>query len=232
VKYGDSSLITTIFTAADGIQAYMVQGVCSSKTGKNRAAFFQPGMLLELVVYEHSQKKLHRIREFSAAYIYCTIQESVVKNSIVLFSAELLLRLLPEHAPMPWLFDLASEYFISLDKMRTEDVANFPLFFIQQCSRALGYDLSGHYSPDTPHINIQDGGFTGHAPSSPPYLDSEDTKLLDLLLNVQGLDELKHLEMNSPARFRLIDWYIVFLKEHTQYMGNIRSLPVLRTILH
>lgn len=232
VKYGDSSIITTIFTNTYGIQTYIVQGVRSTKAKTNRAGFFQPGMLLELVVYQQPQKNMQRIREFQPAYIYTTVQESVIKNSIVLFSVELLLRLLPEHAPMPVLFDFTNKYFTEMDKMPTESVANLPLFFIIQCSRFLGYELKGDYTKDTPYLNLQEGGFTSHAPASIPYTKDEDAVALNAFIREEDYDQLKHVEMSAAMRFRLIDWYIAFLKQHTQHMGNIKSLAVLQTILH
>ena len=232
VKYGDSSIITTIFTDTYGIQTYIVQGVRSTKAKTNRAGFFQPGMLLELVVYQQPQKNMQRIREFQPAYIYTTVQESVIKNSIVLFSVELLLRLLPEHAPMPVLFDFTNKYFTEMDKMPTESVANLPLFFIIQCSRFLGYELKGDYTKGTPYLNLQEGGFTAHAPASIPYTKDEDAVALNAFIREEDYDLLKHVEMSAAMRFRLIDWYIAFLKQHTQHMGNIRSLAVLQTILH
>ena len=210
----------------------MVQGVRSSRASQNRAGFFQPGVLLELVVYHQPNKNMQRIREFQAAYLYNGMQENVVKNSIVLFSVELLLRLLPEHAPLPRLFDFACNYFITLDKKEADSIANFPLFFIIQCSFILGYELKGDYNTLTPHLNLQEGSFTEQAPQEAPFTGDEDASILSLLLKVEDYETLKQVEMNAAMRLRLLDWYVSFLQRHTQHMGNIRSLPVLRAILH
>jgi DNA repair protein RecO (recombination protein O) len=232
VKYGETSLVVTAFTDLYGVQTYMVQGVRTAKSRQNRAAFFQPGTLLELVVYHQPQKTMQRIREFQAAYIYNGLQEDVVKNSIVLFSVEVLLRLLPELGPLPSLFTLAYEYFIALDKMPLHTVANFPLFFIIECSRELGYTLKGQYTPETPYLNSTDGGFTDHAPAEPSGLSDDEARALSMLLQVTDTTALNHIEMNAGQRLRLIDWYVAYLQQHTQHMGNIRSLSVLRAILH
>lgn len=232
IKYGDSSIISTIFTADYGVQTYIVQGVRSAKTGKNRSAFFQPGMLLDLVVYQQQQKNMQRIREYQAAYIYTTLNEDVVKNSVLLFSTELLLRLLPEHAPMKSLFGSAYDYFILLDQVKAADVANFPLYFMIQCSRELGYEPSGAYSEQTPHLNLQQGGFTSDPPPAAPFMSEEDACALNILLIASDAASISQTIMSSATRMRLTDWYIAFLQQHTQHMGNIKSLPVLRAILH
>jgi DNA repair protein RecO (recombination protein O) len=232
IKYGDTSLVVTIFTATLGLQIYMVQGVRTSKTGKNRAAYFQPGMLLDMVVNEQPQKNMQRIREYNAAYIYDSLRQDVVKNSIALFSVEVLLRLLPEHAPMSTLFELAWQYFITLDETPVSKAANFPLYFIMQCSREFGYDLKGSYSTETPYLHLQEGGFADHPPMSPPYVQPEEASLLSELLKVDDYAALEHVHMNAEIRMHLTDWFIAFLQQHTQHMGNIKSLSVLRTILH
>ncbi len=231
VKYGETSLVVTMFTEIYGVQTYMVRGVRAVKAKQNRAVFFQPGTLLDMVVYHQPQKTMQHIREFQAAHIYSGLQEDVVKNSIVLFSVELLLRLLPELGPLPSLFALTFEYFMALDKMSHHDVANFPLFFIMECSRELGYPLKGSYTGETPYLNMTEGGFTDHAPAE-SGISNEDAQVLSLLLQVTSIDTLQQVAMNAEMRLRLIDWYVGYLQQHTQHMGNIRSLSVLRAILH
>lgn len=232
VKYGDSSIIATIFTQDLGIQTYMVQGVRSSTAGKNRAAFFQPGMLLELVVSQQSQKNMQRIREFQAAHIYNTLHEDIVKNSILIFSVEVLLRVLPEHAPMPSLFTHAYDFFIYLDKAAVNEAANLPIYFMIECSRELGYELTGMWSEQTPYLNLREGGFTDHPPSAPPYISDDEARVLNQLLLAPDFASIGRIQMSSTARANLTDWYIAFLQQHTQHMGNIKSLAVLRAILH
>lgn len=232
VKYGDTSLVCTIFTGIYGVQTYMVQGVRSSKTKNNKAGLLQPATLLDMVVYHKPNTQLQRIREFQFAHIYKTLQEDIVKNSIALFSVELLLRLLPENAPLPELFDFALDYFKKLDEMQGEAIANFPLYFVIQCSHLLGYDIKGSYSKDTPHLDLHEGGYTQHSPVMPPFVNDEDSKALSKLLQVKDLTGLIHAEMNAAMRFRLLDWYVAFLQRHSQHMGNIRSLHVLQAILH
>lgn len=232
VKYGDTSVIATIFTEQYGVQSYMVQGVRSSKAKNNKAALLQPATLLDMVVYHKPQTKLHRIKEFQYAYIYTQLQEEIVKNSVALFSAEVLLRMLPEEAIMQELFQFSFLYFQQLDAMPVAGIANFPLYFLIQCSRILGYEISGTYTAETPYLNMQDGAFTATPPRMDTYLQDDDAIALSKLLLVDEVKELQTVSLNADTRNRLLDWYIAFMHSHTQHMGNIRSLAVLRTILH
>ncbi|MBA3828732.1 MAG: DNA repair protein RecO [Taibaiella sp.] len=232
VKYGDTSLICTVFTALFGVQAYMVQGVRTSKTKQNKAAFFQPATLLDMVVYHKPQSQLQRIREFQAAYIYTAMHEHIVKNSITLFSIELLLRLLPEGAPMMEVFDFSFDYFCVLDKEEVAAVPNFPLYFIVQISRHLGYELKGSYSEATPHLNLQDGGFTSSVPLAVPFVSDDDAAALALILKATDTASLKNIHLNSSARQRLLEWYLTFLHQYTQHLGAIKSLAILQAVMH
>ena len=60
-KYGETSLIVLAYTEQFGIQSYLVQGVRTSSVTKSaQATYFQPGAILDLVVYHHEQKSLQQ----------------------------------------------------------------------------------------------------------------------------------------------------------------------------
>lgn len=234
IKYGETSLVSTIFTHVYGVQTFLVQGVraAGAKSRQSRAGLLQPCSLLDLVVYHKPGTGLQRIREFQPAYLYTGIQEEVIRNSIALFSVELLLRLLPPDAPQPGLFEFSFDYFRSLDTLPPEITANFPLYFIVECSRHLGYEIRGGYSAQTPYLNLQEGSFTAHAPQVRPFVSEEDAQALDSILHVNDVASLATVGMNAQMRFRLLEWFLEFLHQHTQHLGTIKSLSVLQAILH
>lgn len=231
VKYGETSLICSVFTEIYGVQSYLVQGVRSAKA-KGKAGLLQPATLLDMVVYQKPNANLQRIKEFQPAYIYTTLQEHVVKNSVALFSVELLLRLLPEQAPFSELFELSFEYFCSLDAADVQLAGNYPLFFMIQCCNMLGYDIDGGYSVATPHLNLREGGYSEHPPAEPPYVTDDDARMLHGIMTSGTIENSRNINMNGDARFRLLDWLLAYMHNHTQHMGEVRSLPVLRAVLH
>lgn len=230
IKYGETSLIVSIFTEHFGVQSYLVQGV--RKTGQNKSGLLQPATLLELEAYQQPQKNLQRLKTFNNAYFYKDLQQDVVKNCIALFSVEVLLRLLPEHAPLPDLFAYSFHYFQKIDDAAAGTMGNYPLYFIIQCGNLLGFELKGAYSLKTPYLNIEEGGFSEHPPLTQIPINSEEADMLTKIASLTSEDELNAIIMHSDARYRLIDWYLDFLHRHTQHLGQIRSLPVLRNILH
>ncbi len=56
IKYGDSSIIATVYTETLGRKAFMVSGVHSRKS-KLKQALFQPLSLLDMEVWRTFQRK-------------------------------------------------------------------------------------------------------------------------------------------------------------------------------
>src|SRR6476469_3482718 len=97
VKYGETSLVVTMFTEAFGLQSYIVNNVrITSKQSVGKAAHFQPAAMLDLVVYHNQFVNLQRIKEFKWGYLYQHLFSSVRKNSVALFMIELLSKCLKE----------------------------------------------------------------------------------------------------------------------------------------
>jgi DNA repair protein RecO (recombination protein O) len=232
VKYGETSLISTVFTEAFGVQSYIVKGVRSAQSKHHKAALLQPATLLELVAYHSANKNIQYLREFHCIFPYQNLQEQVVKNSIALFSVELLLRLLPPHAPLQDLFAFCLHYFQSLDRFHENDTPNFPLYFMAQSSKILGYELKGNYTEQTPFLNIIEGGFSKEQPLLAPSFTNEQTKRLSDLVACNSLEAAAQVRMNATTRFQLLEWYLSFLQHYAQHLGVLKSLSVLRTILH
>src|ERR1700737_1159994 len=97
VKYGETSLIATLFTELFGLQSYLVNGVrASSKKGPGKANLFQPAAILDLVVYHSDLKNLQRIKEFRWSYIPQEIFSDIRKNAVSVFMVEILSRSLKQ----------------------------------------------------------------------------------------------------------------------------------------
>ena len=228
VKYGESSLIVTLFTEHYGVQSYLAQGVRKSK--RNQTGLLQPSLLIDLETDHKPNKNLQRLRNFHPSFIYQTIQEDVVKNSIALFSAELLLRLLPEHAPFQELFDFSFHYFQLLDQSPPQQAANYPLYFLIRTGQLLGYHVKGSYSESSPFLDAQEGGFVANETIG-NTLTRQEAMQLALLLEKDHSVFFDH-PLSSATRNAITDWYLEFLKLHSQHLGALKSLEIIRTILH
>jgi len=228
VKYGESSIITTLFTEMYGVQSYVAKGIRGAK--KNNAGLLQPTLLLSLECDYKPHKNLQYLKNFNLDYLYQSLQEDVVKNSVAIFCCEVLLRLLPPHAHMQEVFDYSFGFLKNLDKADQERTANFPLLFLIRISALLGYKIKGRYSAKNCFLNLEEGCFTSEAPVLFP-LKNETIKALDDILSIED-EFFQRYKLPAAARAELTEWFLDFLRMHAQHLGAIKSLKILRTILH
>ena len=145
VKYGETSIVATIYTEIFGIQSYLVNGVrTQSKTSK--AALFQPSSLLDMQVYHNELKNLQRIKELKWSVLYHNILSDVTRNSVALYMVEVLHKCLKQQEAYADLFHFCEDAFIQLDGSNDEVAANFPLYFSIQLAQFFGIQLQDNYS--------------------------------------------------------------------------------------
>ena len=232
VKYGETSVIVTIFTELFGIQSYLVNGVrTSSKKGSGKANLFQPTSILEMVVYHNELKQLQRIKEFRWSFLYQYILSDVRKNAVALFMIELLTKCLKQPEANPDLFHFTEDSFIHLDEASDAVTANFPLFFALHLPVFFGFRFSDNYSERHPFLDLQEGEFVKEQPKHPHFLDDKQAFVTSQLLKVQQPEELGDIKLNHDFRRNLLYTYETYYALHVQDFGTMRTLPVLREIL-
>jgi DNA repair protein RecO (recombination protein O) len=232
VKYGDTSIITTVYTALFGVQSYIVKGVRkSSKTSAGKASYFQPAALLEMEVHQNNMKHLQFIREYQWSYLYETVLFDVVRNTVASYIVELLQHALKEPEANPELFYLTEDALKALDKGSDTFTANLPLYFTLQLASELGFQLLGEYSDATAFFDLQEGMFIKDTPTHPYYIEGELAKITSQILHCNELAELEHLSLNRTIRRALLAAYQNFMSLHIQDFGEIKSLAIIQEVL-
>ena len=173
VKYGETSIIVTIFTELFGVQSYLVNGVrTANKKGAGKASLFQPSGILELVVYHNELKQLNRIKEFKWGYLYQHIFSDIRKNVVALFMVELLTKCLKQPEPNAELFYFVEDAFIHLDESSEAVAANFPLFFALHLAVFFGFRIQDSYSEKKSILDLREGIFVEERPDHPHFLET------------------------------------------------------------
>ncbi len=232
VKYGETSLVVTIFTELFGVQTYMVNGVRSSKKSASKANQFQPAAILDLVVYHNDAKGMQRIKEFSWSHLYENVLSNVLKNSIALYMVELLQKCLKQPEQNTELFDFCEASFLQLDNASTTVTANFPLFFSLHLTHFFGFRMIDNYSDVDSYLDLQEGNFIDHQPTHPHFVDSEYAQLTSLLLKVMQPYELEQFKLNHEIRRLLLLKYQDYYALHIQDFGQMKTLLVLHEVLN
>jgi DNA repair protein RecO (recombination protein O) len=232
VKYGDTSIITTVYTALFGVQTYIVKGVRkSSKTSAGKASYFQPTALLEMEVHQNNMKHLQFIREYQWSYLYEKVLFDVVRNTVATYIVELLQHALKEPEANPELFYLTEEALKALDKGSDAFTANLPLYFTLQLASELGFQLLGEYSDETAFFDLQEGMFIKDAPAHPYFIEGELARLTSEILHCKDLSDLDQLSLNRNIRRSLLAAYQNFMSLHIQDFGEIKSLAIIQEVL-
>lgn len=232
VKYGDTSLIVTMFTEVYGIQSYMVNGVRkeSVKTGMH-ASQFQPATLLDLVVYHNEHQNLQRIKDCQWAVLYQQIFSDIRKNTVALFMVELLQKCLKQPDPQPELFHFLEDALQGLDDATPMVAANFPIYFALHLSHFFGFRMQDTYDDSNMMLDLREGIFVNEAPAHPYWAGNQLSFTVSQFLKAQIPADLNQIPMNREGRRLLLDTCLQFYSLHISDFGNLRSLPVLQEVL-
>jgi DNA repair protein RecO (recombination protein O) len=206
-KFGETSIIVTIFTEQFGLQSYIVNGV-RSKTSKNRIALYQPLTLLNLVAY-HRGANIERLKEISCLYPYRSLMADTRKSSLAMFINELLNKTVKDESHAGEIFQFLYDSLTALDA-QTEGFENFHLIFMLKLARFLGF---GVYT-----LNEVLGG---------RMTDRETEGVLEKLLSA---DYHTSLKITNIQRRNLLELLLKFYAEHMENLGEIRSVQVLREV--
>jgi DNA repair protein RecO (recombination protein O) len=229
VKYGETSLIVTLFTQLYGLQSYMVNGVRTGTKGYAKAVYFQPGALLDVVVYHNELKNLQRIKEFKWDHLYEHIFSDVLKNAVAVFMVELLSKCLKEPEPNNELYDFVEDAFIHLDRSNTAVTANFPIWFAIHLAVFFGFRISDEHTNGS-YLDLQEGIFTDIQPNHPYYLEADAAGSIAGFLKAMHPDDLTEIKMNRESRRKIIAAMEHFYALHIAEFGTMKTLPVLREI--
>ncbi len=231
VKYGETSIITTVYTELFGVQSYIVKGVRQSlKKSGGKAIYFQPAAILDMVVYHNEFKNLNFIKEYQWGYLYQNIFFDVVKNTVAMYIVEMLQHSLKQPEANPELFYLVEDTLKQLDRGSSILTANLPLYFSLHLAGELGFRMQGEFSPATPYLDLQEGQFTDYKPIHSYYIDKQLAEATTKLLSINFYNDLENIHLSREIRRELLKAYQNYIALHVSDFGEIKSLPILQEI--
>jgi DNA repair protein RecO (recombination protein O) len=215
MKYRESSLLVTIYTAEFGISSYVENGVRSAKA-KHKIALFQPLTLLELEVYHKPGKGLHRISEAKCYYPYRRIPFDIAFSSIALFLTEVLGKVLKEEEANPILFEFLEESFQLLDQ-GSGHMENFHLQFLWRLSEFLGFHAGqvGEFLDQLREAGV-------------PGMGELDPKAVQTLFDSYYGEATG---INRAQRAAILRALIYYYGLHMESFGELKSLQILQEVM-
>lgn len=231
-KYGDTSVIASIYTELFGLQQYIIKGVrTTSKKGANKAVYYQPAAILQMEAYHYPMKSMQMVKEVNWAYVYENVYADVVRNAVATYIVEVLQQTLqPE--PHPELFYLIEDSFKQLDKGGATLVSNLPIYFLIHLSETLGFGLQGIYADATPVLDIKEGHFVKEKPIHPYFLEGAEAATASKFMQITFYNDLENIELNSAQRKKILELFQLSLSWHYKGFKEIKSLFILQAVLH
>jgi DNA repair protein RecO (recombination protein O) len=228
VKYGETSIIASVYTQAFGIQSYMVNGVRTTGRG-SRAHFFQPSSILDMQVYHNELRNLQRIKDLKWSIIYRNLLSDVTKNAVALYMVEMLQKCLKQPEANSDLFLFCEDAFLQLDTADPAVTGNFPIYFSMQLAPFLGFRLLDNYSPDHTFFDFREGNFSSikEAPDADPGTGYAISQLLKAM---HPLD-LREISISRNMRRTILKNMESFYGWHSPDFGVMKTLPVLSAVL-
>jgi DNA repair protein RecO (recombination protein O) len=227
IKYGESSVIATVYTRDFGRQSYMVNAARTKKS-KNKSGLLQPLFIVDIVAYQKQGRDLQRIKELKSGQVYQNIPFEISRSAIVLFIAEILYKTINEHESYPEMYDFIKNSLLYFDLME-EGASNFHLWFLYRLTEYLGF------LPDTGNSGFQGwfdtrtGAILHHEPSHPFFANKDVTASLAKISGLK-IGELGTFKLKREMRNSLLSVLVQYYQLHFGELGEIKSLNVLREV--
>ena len=215
IKYKESSIIVKIYTEELGVQSYIINGVRSTRSKRNKIALYQPLTLLDLVVYFREDKQLQRLSEAKCNYPFVSIPLNPRKSAVVLFLVEILSKTLKEQSGNMELFRFIWDALLWLDT--NNPIENFHLVFLVKLAKYLGF---------SPH-NAKEVYEELKYELDPQWTMSDEAGLMNQLLHSEVA---KTPVLTGKQRSSLLAILIALYQAHVEHFGSIKSVKVLNQI--
>jgi DNA repair protein RecO (recombination protein O) len=226
-KYGDTSLISNIYTESHGKISFLIQGARKHKA-KLKANLFQPLFLLDMEIYYKEKRQLQKIKEARMDYPFETILFDDSKRSIAIFLAEVLNKSIQSEDYDHQLFEFIATHIKMLD-LKEKGLANFHVYFLVQLTKFLGFYPQNNHNAEHTFFDLKNGYFTSTRPFHNHYLNPEESKVFHKIMEYSS-NQHENMEIPGKLRKNLLDSIINFYYLHHPGKMQLKSYEILKEI--
>ncbi len=227
IKYGESSVIATVFTREFGRQSYMINASRSRKS-KNKAGLLQPLFLVDLEVYQKQTREVQRVKEMKSFQTYQNIPFELTKSTQAIFLAEMLYKTIHEQESYPELFDFTKNALLYFDLME-QGWQNFHLYFLFRLTEYFGFMPDTRKEGFEGWFDLHKGAIVPFEPSHPMFANKEASEKI-IQLSLLKINELDTFKISRSMRETLLSVLVDYYQLHFENLGEIKSLKVLKEL--
>ncbi len=227
LKYGDNSIIARLYTREAGVKSFIVKGVHKS-TAKPKIAYFQPLMVLDIVMETPLRSTLCYIKDAVVVGDAHRISGDIRKTSLALFISEVISKSIHEEEPNFQVFDFLENTISDLVKA-TDSLSSFHIRFLVSFSALLGFKPMNNYSESHTVFDLLEGKFHDFFPNHQWHLAGKESLLFSQIAEAteKGWD---FPPIQSSEKLRLLSILLEYYKLHLTGMGQIKSFEVLQQV--
>lgn len=226
-NYGETSVVTKVYTELFGLQSYIIKGV-RAKKAKIKINILQPLTLLDMEVYNRDKKELQHVKSAHAINPNSEITLDIVKGSLAFFISEVIYRSIQEEEPNQSLFHFLYQFIRHLES-EEGSVSNYHLNFMLEFSIYLGFYPTIAENNES-YFDKQEGMFCEEVPHHGDWMDKDSARLLKKIMKSSVLDS-SSVSMNGDQRTDLVVHLIAYYNIHLPTKFELRSHKILQTIM-
>lgn len=228
VKYSDNSFIVNLYSCDIGKFAALIH---INKTSKNgiKSALFTPLNIIEIELRIKDSRSIQSVLNCNNLLNPNNISSDVVKTSIALFIAEILLKTIKEEELNQSLYDFIKNTVLSLNNSE-QNTFGIHLFFLRDFAKISGFGITCNYCVETPYFNLKEGLFLPLYTCNEESLNAEESLYLEKLLKAEYIDSNKIF--NYKIRNILIERLLQYYKYHIHEFGNLNSIKILQEVFN
>lgn len=229
VKFGETSVISEIFTEEQGLHTFIAGGV---RAAKSRMPFglFQPMSVIELVSYfKSSPDAMNRLKEARTDLVYQSIPFDIRKGAVALFMAEVCRKSIHETEENRPLFEFLLENLEFLDSTAAP-IANIHLHFLLGLSAFLGFQPQDEMAAGELFFDLKEGDFLSVPPMHPAYLPPDLTLAMIKMLR-SPLEFCHEIVLSREQRRQLLLQLLQFFQLHVPGFSDVHTPDILEEVL-
>jgi DNA repair protein RecO (recombination protein O) len=224
VKYGENSAICTFYTRESGLESFMINGVRNQK-GLIKPAYLFPMSVSEISYQKRNNSQLQRISDFRLEDLSQFHNQSLQKNAISGFIAEVINSSIKEHQTDKTLFDFILN-FVDLIQLQSASSHLLPCLFLLKLSRYLGFYPQRNYSEESLFDCIE-GKFVSNEHSFTS--DKTCAKNIHAMMET-SITEMTELNINLAQSRNILDNLLTYYKFQMVDFSVPDGLNILREI--
>jgi len=227
VKIKDNTLVLHLYTEEYGRCSYLLFGAQSKRGGK-KTAFIQPLSLVEIEAEHRVNRDLQKIKEMKMDTPINDILFNPYKNAIAFFLSEVLYNVLKMSEKDEALFLFVHNSIRYLDAIKN-GISNFHIAFLVKLSFFLGLwpdiDRLTHY----PYFDLKQASFVQTKPFHSSYIETGRSPILQYITRI-NYRNMHLFRFSRNERNEFIEKMIEYYRLHTQSIGDLKSLAVLKEV--